>query len=161
MDSLRPVIEKARSASAMLKALDKTTKTAILSDMASAIHDNRDMLIRLNRQDIENAKAMHLSPLMMERLQLDGSRLKNIAELLRKLSVSADISVYNMKLKVSDKNLFTRAPEIIGIIYESCPYITAVAAGLSIKGGHGHCTPGRQGSLSHQYGPGLNAVGCA
>ncbi|MFO7841130.1 MAG: hypothetical protein R6V48_03085 [Fidelibacterota bacterium] len=135
MESIRPLIKKAKTASGILRSLDVNATTSILGDMAETVKNNREMLIKLNKQDVENGKAMHLSPLMMERLQLDKTRLTNIAGLLQGLSETADLSLYNRQFKRSDKNLFTYAPEVMGIIYESCPFITAVSAGLSIKAG--------------------------
>ncbi|MDZ7797153.1 MAG: hypothetical protein U5N56_08995 [Candidatus Marinimicrobia bacterium] len=80
------MIQKAKSASGILRSLDDNVRTSILTDMAEAVRNNREMLIKLNKQDVKNGKAMHLSPLMMERLRLDTARLNNIAGLLQKLS---------------------------------------------------------------------------
>ena len=135
MDSIRPLIEKARLSTGNIRNCDPGTRDEVLRDLAAALQEHRGMILKLNRQDVANGKAMHLSPKMMERLQLDDIRLRNISGLLAKLPDIPDLAFYNLRLKQADKNIFSGTPGVAGIIYESCPFITAVAAGMSVKAG--------------------------
>lgn len=132
MSSIRPQIEKAKAAAPLLQTLEQSEKTDILSKMANKIIEHQAVILRLNRQDLETGKAMHLSPLMIDRLMLNEERLHHVTNFLKRFAEDKDIEARFKHLfyNICD---FPVKPEVGGIIYESCPYISILAALFSLK----------------------------
>ncbi|MBN2781240.1 MAG: aldehyde dehydrogenase family protein, partial [Candidatus Marinimicrobia bacterium] len=131
MRSIRPLIERAKEASRILSGLDPSRKTSVLLDMAKAIKDNHEIIIKLNGEDMRNGKAMHLAPLAIDQLLLDEHRLGEISEVI------ADIAALPEPLILTDdKGVMANPRGVVAIVYESRPHITADTACLYFKAGN-------------------------
>lgn len=131
---------RARNAYSILANSSKVTRDDALNFMAQMIIDSKDVILRANKIDYENAKKDGLSDAMLDRLMLDEKRLMGVADALKSIAAQPDqnfevIETYNRPngLKI-DK---VRIPlGVIGIIYESRPNVTADAGGLCLRGGN-------------------------
>ena len=86
MKTIKPLVEKTKIASNVLNNLDITVINAVLHDMADALIEYQNIIIKLNDQDMANGKAMRLSPLAMDRLLVDSERISSLATSIRSSS---------------------------------------------------------------------------
>ena len=128
MDTIKPLIEKTKKASLVLSSLDNTVINAILHDMADALIEHQDIILNLNKQDVKNGKAMLLSPVAMDRLNLSVDKINSLTIFIRELSNSTS----HLELKNDYREIIPRA-STIAVIYESRPYLTAEAACMVFK----------------------------
>ena len=77
---MQALFEKAKYASKLVATLDDTLRNDILRDVAQAIVDNKERLLKANQQDL--ARMERTNPLY-DRLQLTDSRLEAIAARIR------------------------------------------------------------------------------
>ena len=140
MNELEIKGQMAKAASLYLAASGESEKNSVLLAIADAIYENTDYIIRVNSQDIAEAKANGLGEGFIERLTLSASRIAGIAKGIRQVAelpdpvgtfVSRDKRPNGLEI---DK---VRVPlGVIGIIYESRPNVTADAAALCLKSGN-------------------------
>ncbi|MCF7832933.1 MAG: gamma-glutamyl-phosphate reductase, partial [Candidatus Marinimicrobia bacterium] len=83
MKTIQPLVERTKSASEVFRTLDITTTNAVLQNMADALIEYQNIIIKLNGQDIANSKAMRLSPLAIDRLLLNSERIAELAASIR------------------------------------------------------------------------------
>lgn len=137
------LIEKAQLAKAAarkLAILSTTEKNAALAAMADALIEHSQEIIRSNQADVETARSQGMKVAMVDRLQLDESRVAAMASGLRQLIHLADPigeviegTKRPNQLEISK----VRVPfGVVGMIYESRPNVTADAAGICLKTGN-------------------------
>jgi len=131
MKTIKPLVEKAKNASEVFKTLDITVTNAVLRDMADALIEYQNIIIKLNDQDIANSKAMHLSPIAIDLLLINSERISELAASIRSLATKT--TMLNLK---DDKDIDIPSPSTLAIIYESRPHITAEAACLAFRSGN-------------------------
>jgi len=131
---------KARGASAALARLSSEAKNAALIAMADALVENRALIIRENAKDVEKARALGLSPAMLDRLALDEKTIRGISQGLSEIAALPDPVGKITSMWRRPNGLLVgrmRIPlGVIGIIYESRPNVTADAAALCLKSGN-------------------------
>lgn len=132
MTSIRHLAEKAKAAAPLLRSLDSEKISRILKEMGTALLENQKIVLRLNRQDLENSKAMRLSASMIDRLILNEERIGHITGLLIRLAADPEIEKRFQHLLQSDCNLPSQ-PSLGGLIFESCPYITILSPLFALK----------------------------
>lgn len=129
---------KARGASRALARADTNTKNAALLAIADVIEQRREALIAANLIDLQAGKG--LDPAMLERLELNASRIAAMAEGLRQVAALADPigEITDLRYRPSGIQVGKmRVPlGVVGIIYESRPNVTADAAALTLKSGN-------------------------
>lgn len=139
-DEIRELASQARDASHILATLSTTVKNDLLLQMADALEANSADLMQENEKDVSAGRDQGLSEAMVDRLVLDESRIKGMADGLREVAELPDpvgeltgmwrrpngIQVGRMRIPLG----------VIGIIYESRPNVTADAAGLCLKSGN-------------------------
>jgi len=138
--NLNELGEKAYNAKYDLQMLSTEVKNEALNRVADALVDNTEKIMAANALDLQKAKENGMSMGMVDRLRLDGSRIKAMAEGIRQVSDLPDpvgevIEEFERPngLKISK----TRVPMgVIGIIYESRPNVTADAFSLTFKSGN-------------------------
>lgn len=139
MLSVRELGANAKKASRVL-AVAKKEKNEALKNIAQALVENADVIIKANSIDIENGKSSGLSDAMIDRLSLDEKRIEGIAQ-----GVSEIIAMPDPVGKVLSGNTLSNSLNItkvtvplgvIGIIFESRPNVTADAAALCLKAGN-------------------------
>ena len=131
---------KARAASRLLAAAPTAEKDAALNAIADDLDANRDALMGENRKDLEAGRQKGLDAALLDRLELNASRIDAMIEGLRQISGLPDPvgQVFDMNYRPSGIQVGRmRVPlGVVGIIYESRPNVTADAAALCLKSGN-------------------------
>ena len=138
--TMEAIGKAAKSAAAELAFASAERKHAALIAAADAMISRSDEIIAANEKDLAYGRDKGLSPAMMDRLMLDGDRIRAMADGLRAVAEQADpvgevISEWDRPtgLKISR----VRTPlGVIGVIYESRPNVTADAGALCLKAGN-------------------------
>ncbi len=143
---------KARVAARYLATASTTIKNEALMAMADTLETNIPELLKANQVDLENGREQGLSSALLERLTLDDSRVKDMAQGLREIAALPDPvgEVLGMWRRPNGLEVGRiRTPiGVIGIIYESRPNVTADAAGLCLKAGNAILLRGGEEALN-------------
>ena len=131
---------KARAASRQLAAAPTAMKDAALNAIADDLDATRDALMAENRKDLEAGRQKGLDAALLDRLELNASRIDGMIEGLRQIAGLPDPvgQVFDMNYRPSGIQVGRmRVPlGVVGIIYESRPNVTADAAALCLKSGN-------------------------
>jgi glutamate-5-semialdehyde dehydrogenase len=131
---------QAREASrTMARATTDEKNTALLA-IAKAIDSQRKALLKANASDLKAGKEQGLDEALLDRLELNTSRIdamvegvKQIAALVDPVGQIADLNYQPSGIQVGKM----RVPlGVVGIIYESRPNVTVDAAALCLKSGN-------------------------
>jgi glutamate-5-semialdehyde dehydrogenase len=135
--------EIGRAARAAGRALAETStadKNKALRAAAASIRANAATITSENAKDMAAARAKNLTPALMDRLELNDSRISAMAKGLEEIAELADPVGQVMAEWTRPNGLViqrVRTPlGVIGIIYESRPNVTADAGGLCLKAGN-------------------------
>ena len=139
MKSMQEILIDAKKASFLGATLSSEKKNSALLAMADALEENMPEILSANEVDLENAKGV-IKGVMLDRLRLDGKRVRAMADGIRKvvslpdpIGVVLEESSLENGLKIYKK----RVPlGVIGIIYESRPNVTSDCASLCFKSGN-------------------------
>jgi glutamate-5-semialdehyde dehydrogenase len=139
-EQIRTIASDARQASFAMARLSTGAKNELLTDMAQSLEDNAPQIIEENRKDLEAGAQSGLSAAMLDRLMLDGARVKGMADAIREVAALPDPVGEVTGMWKRPNNLMVgkmRIPlGVIGIIYESRPNVTSDAAVLCLKSGN-------------------------
>ena len=129
-----------KAASKILSNLSSKVKNNALMKMSDELLNQAHLLKGENEKDLEAAKGKGLTDAFIDRLTLDDSTIKGMAEGLREVAMLPDPVGEVTRMWRRPNNLLVgkvRIPlGVIGIIYESRPNVTADAAGLCLKSGN-------------------------
>lgn len=130
----------AKAAAERLKLMETGKKNEGLLRAADALEENGDVIFEANRLDVRAAREKGIGDSMVDRLCLNGERIRQIAEGLRQIAALPD-PVGEMDGMITRPNGLRigerRVPlGVVGIIYESRPNVTADAFGLCFKTGN-------------------------
>ncbi len=132
--------KRARAAAQPLMLATAETKFAALTGMAQAIIRNMDTILAANGTDMANGQEAGLTPAILDRLRLDESRIRTMADGIR--------AIAELKDPIGEIIAFWQRPNglqiervrtplgVIGVIYESRPNVTADAGALCLKAGN-------------------------
>ncbi len=140
MDQVTEIAKKAKAAAGSIAAAGAVLKNSILKDISESLVVNIDEIIKENQKDIARCKKEGISESLLDRLILNGERIKSIAASIDKVIKSNDpvgevIFGYNLPNGLVLKNI--RVPlGVIGIIYEARPNVTVDASVLCLKAGN-------------------------
>ena len=134
------IAQASKRASYKLAMASTEDKNKALERMANGLLKAKDVLIKANKQDLENARKKKLSSAFIDRLTLNEKRIEKMASDIRdvvKLENPVGTIIKTWKrpngLLINKK----RVPiGVIGIIYESRPNVTSDAASLCLKAGN-------------------------
>ncbi len=137
---MRSLGEAAQGAASALAVVSTDMKNAALMAAAAAIRANAAGILAANAKDMEAAQGRDLSAALLDRLELDDSRVEGMAKGLEEVAELPD-PVGAVMAQWSRPNGLdisrVRVPlGVIGIIYESRPNVTADAGGLCLKSGN-------------------------
>lgn len=134
------IAKKANSASRKLSFIDTTVKNNALLNMAEALINNKDNILKANRIDVENAKKSGTTTALIDRLTLNEKRILDMSQGLKNVAALPDPigEVTSMWKRPNNLNIGRiRVPlGTIGIIYEARPNVTVDAAALCLKSGN-------------------------
>lgn len=115
-------------------------KNAALRAIADKLLASKELIIKENARDIENAKINGMSEAMIDRLTLTEARIEGMAEGVTQIIALKDPIgevVGGEELLNGLKIVKKRVPlGVIGIIFESRPNVTVDAAALCLKAGN-------------------------
>ncbi len=146
-------------AAAVLALAGHEQKDAALLAAARALRRRSADLLAANAIDMESARAAGLGAAMLDRLQLDATRVEAMAAGVEQVASLADPIGTIIEERVRPNGLRiqrVRVPlGVIGIIYESRPNVTCDAGVLCLKSGNAAILRG--GSESHHSSTAIHA----
>lgn len=132
--------EKARQAARRLAVVPESVKNEALHAMADALERNVAVILEENQKDLEEGDRQGISKALRDRLLLNESRIKDIAQGLRdvaKLPDPVGEIIDGWKRPNGLTLMRVRVPiGVIAMIYEARPNVTVDAAGLCLKSGN-------------------------
>ena len=134
---MRKLGSEAKEASMVLAQASLEKKNEALGCIADEIESKREQILKVNAEDLELAKQKSIGSALIDRLELNNSRidsmisgLKVVSDLPDPVGEIKDLDPTPSGIKVSKM----RVPlGVVGIIYESIPNVTADAASLCLK----------------------------
>ena len=130
----------AREAAAELATASAERKHAALIGAAEAMRRREGEILDANAEDLVHAEEKGLSPAMIDRLRLDTTRIRAIAEGLRAVAEQPDpvgrvLAAWDRPNGLHIRRVATPLG-VLGVIYESRPNVTADAGALALKSGN-------------------------
>ena len=131
---------QAKAAAARLAYASSEQKEEALMLAADAVQRQSAEIIAANAEDLAFGRDKVLSDPMMDRLMLDGDRIRGICTALRDVAKQADpvgrqLDEWSRLSGLHIKKVATPLG-VIGVIYESRPNVTADAGALALKSGN-------------------------
>ena len=131
---------EAKEASLILAQASLEQKNEALSCISEEIESDRDEILSTNKKDLDLAKQKSIGSALIDRLELNDSRINSmisglqvVSELPDPVGEITDLDPTPSGIEVSKM----RVPlGVVGIIYESRPNVTADAAALCLKSGN-------------------------
>ena len=116
---LLEICKQAKAIAPKIGILDTNTKNQALLAVADFLVKEQNFILDANKIDIENGKKNHMPEGLLDRLLLTEARIAQMAEGLRQVAALDD-----------------PIGEVVGIIYEARPNVTADAFALCFKTGN-------------------------
>ncbi|MEM6822771.1 MAG: glutamate-5-semialdehyde dehydrogenase, partial [Verrucomicrobiota bacterium] len=139
-NTISELCQKAKEASHALSLATSETKTLFLGKIAEGLETSKSEIFSANRRDLENGRSQGLSQAMLDRLEINETRMAKMIQGVRDVADLPDPVGQSLK----DWDLYNgihmqkiRVPiGVIGIIYESRPNVTVDAGVLCLKTGN-------------------------
>jgi glutamate-5-semialdehyde dehydrogenase len=137
---LELLAERVRAASRVVALSSGSVRDDALGLAADLLEEEWAALVEANGRDLEQAAAAGMADAARDRLRLDESRVRGMAQGLRKVAALPDPVGEITEGWVRPNGLRVsrlRVPlGVIGVIYENRPNVTSDAAGLCLKAGN-------------------------
>ena len=151
MSLITDISRQAAKAAHTLALLDTETKNKVLTDMAAALREQKEFIIKENESDLSAARDNNLAASMIDRLTLNDERIEAMAEGIEVI-VSLDDPVGQLRDITERPNGIKirkmRVPlGVVCMIYEARPNVTADAGALCFKSGNGVILRGSKEAL--------------
>jgi glutamate-5-semialdehyde dehydrogenase len=138
--SIKLMGKAARKASLALSSISSVKKNQALLEIAKSLDKHRQTILSANLLDMELARSNKLETTLLDRLELNNTRidtmiegLKQVTELPDPIGETSDLETRPNGLRVGKM----RVPiGVVGIIYESRPNVTIDSAALCLKSGN-------------------------
>ena len=133
------ILKQAKAAGSELAKLSSEDKNTALLAMADALEENCSAILEENKKDVEAARGK-ITDVMIDRLSLDKSRIKGMADGIRDVVKLPDPVGRVLDREELPHGLVvekTAVPMgVVAIIYESRPNVSSDAAALALKSGN-------------------------
>lgn len=133
------ILKNANQAKAAALLLSEKDKNRALAAMADAIEEEAESILKANAIDMEAARGK-ITDVMLDRLALNGARIKGMAEGVRALVKLPDPVGRVLESTTRADGLEIKKVSVplgvVAIIYESRPNVTSDAAALALKSGN-------------------------
>ena len=140
MADLKEIGKQAKAARYILAGLDTDTKNKALFTAAECLEADAADILAENAKDLEAGRSRSMPEGLLDRLSLTQKRISDMAEGLRQVAALPDPVGEILDTFTRPNGLVIskrRVPlDVIGIIYESRPNVTADAFGLCFKAGN-------------------------
>jgi len=137
---MRQICMQAKEAANSLMSLTPETKNKVLLSTADILLEEKESIIEANKIDLESGRGKNLSKAMLDRLELNEKRLKEMADALKQVAQLEDPvgEIFDVRVRPNGLQIGRmRVPiGVIGIIYEARPNVTIDAAALCLKSGN-------------------------
>ncbi len=131
---------RAKAASRIMATMSTEKKNDALTNMAEELIANSGRILAANEKDVEDAAVRGISSSLIDRLMLNSTRIKEMAEGLDDVAVLTDPVgeiVKGWRVPNGLEIRMVRVPlGVVGTIYEARPNVTVEAAALCIKSGN-------------------------
>ncbi len=138
--AMAEVGHRARTASRQIARAEPGQKNAALFAIADEIDACQDDILAANAKDMKAARQKGLDAALLDRLELNQSRIRSMSDGVRQVAALPDPvgEISDLRLRPSGIQVGRmRVPiGVIAIIYESRPNVTADAAALCLKAGN-------------------------
>lgn len=146
-EDARKMATASRDEARKLQTLPHAERKAILYSVADALEAQKDILLKANKIDLENAEKDGTSVQLVSRLKLTDSKLATLSAGIRQIADQPDpLGVVKAKREVADGLTLSQITVPIGVLMiifesrpDSMPQISALALasgnGLLLKGG--------------------------
>lgn len=136
---VKALCESAKSASRNMALASETQKNELLLALSKLLCENSKKIIEANEADLAAAETNGVPKAMLDRLMLNESRIKGIAESLVSVAALDDPigkgDVWSRPSGITLRRI--RVPlGVVGIIYEARPNVTVDSAALCLKTGN-------------------------
>lgn len=132
--------DDARVAAKSLARATRARKDAALRHIADRIEEQAAAVIEANKKDLARGKENGTSSALLDRLELDDSRIAGLADALRELAALPDpvgAVVRGQTLANGLRMSQVRVPMgVVGAIYEARPNVTVDITGIALKSGN-------------------------
>ncbi|MDE6005271.1 MAG: glutamate-5-semialdehyde dehydrogenase [Oscillospiraceae bacterium] len=140
MNYMEELGQKAKQASHVIAKAGAVLKNQALEAIAKNLLNSTEEIISANQKDLEQAVKNNMNLAMQDRLKLDETRIKNIANAVLKVASMEDVIGEEVRGWIRPNGLRIRQVRVpmgvIGIIFESRPNVTVDAAVLCLKAGN-------------------------
>ena len=133
--------ESVKEASISLGQATNEQRCEALAEMANALNDNADEILKANRIDLERSEKEGLNKSLLSRLQLTKNKLKGCIDGVLKVSNLPDpIGSRQLHRKLDENLILERVTVplgVLGVIFESRPDALIQIASLAVRSGNG------------------------
>jgi len=133
-------LKHAASLKPKIATLSPQEKSKLLLEMAQALREKADLIIKANRLDMQYAKEISLSLAMQDRLYLDSKRIEEMATSIETIAKLKEPVGRILEGWLTPEGLRIEKVSVpigvVGVIYESRPNVTADTAALCFKSGN-------------------------
>ena len=140
MEYLEQIGIQAKEAEAVLRTLGSRDKDQALRKAAEYLVAAKAEILKANERDVAIAREKGMAQGLLDRLALNGDRIRGMAEGLLQVASADDPVGEVLSMKKRPNGLMIgqkRVPlGVVGIIYEARPNVTADAFGLCFKAGN-------------------------
>ncbi|WP_300331187.1 glutamate-5-semialdehyde dehydrogenase [Fusobacterium sp.] len=131
---------QAKEAEVQIAQLSTSVKNEVLLKSAEALIENCENILKINEEDVTNAKNSGVKDAFIDRLTLTEKRIKDMADGLKQIaSLNDPVGEFTYGKTLANGLIIQqkRVPlGVIAIIFESRPNVTADAFGLCLKSGN-------------------------
>ena len=139
MNRLIPMGEKARAASRSALLRNGEKRNEALALIASALEENAAKILEANAEDLRLGRENGLSDALIDRLMLDETRIKGIADGVRAVAALPDPTGRVISDIVRPNGIRIQKVSVplgvIAVIFEARPNVSADSAALCLKSG--------------------------
>lgn len=138
-EEVKTLCEEARLAVPAVALAGDERRNAALIAAAESLAEHTGEILAANEKDLAAARENGVPAVMLDRLRLDETRVRAMADALRALTALPDPTARTETWERPSGLTITRAHVplgVVAIIYEARPNVTADAAGLCLKSGN-------------------------
>ncbi|HIH76823.1 MAG TPA: glutamate-5-semialdehyde dehydrogenase [Methanomassiliicoccales archaeon] len=160
MDAVEIAARKAKEASYRLQSLTQAVRNEALQEIAAALQDHADDIVKANQADVKEAEKAGLPKVLVKRLRYDQAKIKESVDSLRSLIKQEDPIGKVVSRTELDSGLvlerMTCPIGVIGVIFEARPEALVQISSLCLKSGNAVMLKG--GSEAHRTNEALAKV---
>jgi len=138
--SVAETCRQAKRAAGVLAQIDTAVKDRALEAIACALEQRLDEILQANELDMQLGREAEIGDALLDRLRLDGERVRAIARAVRQIAALADPVgevIDGQRLPNGLDVRKVRVPlGVVAVVYEARPNVTIDAAALCLKSGN-------------------------